>query len=69
MGAAVSKRRPTLSDLFCAEQELVRAVAAHNVGVTLRRRRGEDATAPHNQYRNAVSEIRAMHPELEGAAR
>lgn len=59
--------RPTLSDRFFEHQDLVREVSAHNCGVIIRRRRGEDWTAPGNQYRNAVTEIRALHPELRTA--
>jgi hypothetical protein len=47
----------TLSDLFCAHQALVREVAHYNARIT-------DGTTPDNQKRNAITEIRALHPEL-----
>lgn len=43
-----------------ANRALVAEVHAHNCAVTARRRRGEDWTASHNQYRDALSEIAAL---------
>lgn len=50
----------TLPDLVWHHRALVAEVAAHNLAVIVRRRRGADWSAPENQYRNALAEIEAL---------
>lgn len=54
-------KAPTLTDLFLAHNDLVVEIAHANARVT--ERYGIDA--PRRLYRNAVEEIKALHPELQ----
>jgi hypothetical protein len=50
----------TRPDLVWHHRALVAEVAAHNLAVIVRRRRGADWSARENQYRNALAEIEAL---------
>lgn len=54
----------SVADLCWKHRGIVESVRVHNLGVMIRRMRGESWDAPENQYRNAIAEAEAAEASL-----